>query len=90
MQPPRSLWVPFPLGRPLGVPHDTAFQHRVIAAALALLDRPSGPVLEDFPEDAPPVAEDAAPACPVSFQRPADPTSWVDRLGSTGRVGISP
>ena len=22
MQPPRALWVPFPLGRPLGVPDD--------------------------------------------------------------------
>ena len=33
LQPPRSLWVSFPLGRPLGVPNDAAFQHRVIDAA---------------------------------------------------------
>ena len=46
MAPPRSLWVPFPLGRPLGAAGDAAFQHRVIAAALVLLDRPEGPVLE--------------------------------------------
>jgi len=47
MQPPRSLWVTFPLGRPLGAPNDAAFQHRVIAAALDLLTRVSGiPMLE--------------------------------------------
>ena len=71
MAPPRALWVPFPLGRPLGVPGDPAFQHRVIAAALALLDRPKGPVLEDFPE---PVPEDDASepwSCPVRFARAA-------------------
>ena len=44
MAPPRILWVPFRLGRPLGRPGDAAFQHRVIDAALALLDAPSGPV----------------------------------------------
>ncbi len=53
-KPPRGLWVPFPLGRPLGEPEDKTFQHRVLGAALALLARDAGPVvLEDFPEDAP-------------------------------------
>jgi hypothetical protein len=47
--PPRGLWCDFPLGRPLGQPADPAFQHRVLAHALALLDAP-GPVLEEFPE----------------------------------------
>ena len=36
---PRGLWVPFELGRPLGEPEDAAFQHRVVMAALALLER---------------------------------------------------
>jgi len=67
LQPPRSLWVTFPFGRPLGLPNDAAFQHRVIAAALALLERERGPVLEDFPEDASVVNVESAPACPVSF-----------------------
>ena len=53
MRPPRALWVPFELGRPFGAPGDAGFQHRVLAAALALLDAPSGPVLADFPDDAP-------------------------------------
>ena len=53
-KPPRGLWVPFPLGRPLGEPDDKVFQHRVLGAALALLERDAGPViLEDFPDDAP-------------------------------------
>ncbi len=57
------------LGRPFGVPGDAAFQRRVLLAALQLLEREAGPVLEDFTEDAP---LDARPApegisCPVSF-----------------------
>lgn len=50
IRPPRALYAEFPLGRPLGRPLDRAFQHRVLAAAFALLGRPSGPVLETFPE----------------------------------------
>ncbi len=71
IQPPRALWVPFILGRPFGVPNDPAFQERVLLAALRLLEASSGPVLADFPEDAPPAAEvDAAQlVCPVTFAR---------------------
>ena len=54
--PPRALWVSFPLGRPFGTPGQGAFQRRVLRAALALLERPHGPVLEDFPDDAPAMA----------------------------------
>lgn len=50
MHPPRALACDFPLGRPLGRPNDPDFQHDVLRRALALLDRPSGPVLEDHPE----------------------------------------
>lgn len=82
LRPPRSLWVSFPLGRPLGKPNDAAFQHRVIAATLNLLMRPNGPVLEDYPEDAPAVTADAAPACPVSLARPADDDTWQGRLAN--------
>lgn len=82
MQPPRALWVPFPLGRPLGVPRDPAFQQRVIAAALDLLDRPAGPVLEDYPEEAPAVDHESAPACPVSFAKPTASDTWAGRLNN--------
>jgi hypothetical protein len=52
--PPRALWVPFELGRPLGAPKDEQFQIRVITRALRLLETAPGPaVLEDFPDDDP-------------------------------------
>ncbi|MEX1300510.1 MAG: hypothetical protein AB1Z81_16035 [Desulfotignum sp.] len=57
--PPRALWVPFVLGRPLGRPGDPAFQMRVTLAALALLESETGPVLIDFPDNAPDVSEPA-------------------------------
>ena len=67
-KPPRALWVPFELGRPLGVPNDAAFQRRVLLAALTLLEAPSGPVLEEFPEETPDSGEEIiALACPVNF-----------------------
>ncbi len=54
MKPPRSLWVPFELGRPFGLPNDVGLQRRVLSAALALLDLPGpGPILHDFDEIAP-------------------------------------
>ena len=51
VKPPRALFVPFPFGHTLGKPEDPEYQHRVIAAAFELLDRPSGPVLADFQDD---------------------------------------
>ena len=73
MKPPRALWVPFVLGRPFGAPNDAEFQRRVVLAALRLLEKSSGPVLEDFAEEAPaPTGGDAeAFVCPVSFAPPA-------------------
>ena len=69
VRPPRALWVPFPLGRPFGAPGDAAFQTRVLKAMLALLERDSGPVLEDFPEDAPEALDHDGEGwvCPVRF-----------------------
>jgi hypothetical protein len=51
-RPPRALWVPFELGRPMGPPSDTAFQKRVIMAALGLLTaQPQASLIVDFPDD---------------------------------------
>lgn len=81
IHPPRALWVPFELGRPLGVPADADFQSRVLLAALRLLETPRGPVLSDFPEEAntpetQSAAESAAWACPVCFApAPGDETN---------------
>lgn len=60
------------LGRPFGVPNDAAFQRKVLIAALQLFERESGPVLEDFPQDAPHQKLSSPPenlVCPVSFPR---------------------
>lgn len=76
IKPPRALWVPFELGRPLGVPNDAAFQHRVIAEAFGLLNRETGPVLEDYPEDVPggtPTEDEfemAGQVCPIDLPPP--------------------
>jgi hypothetical protein len=66
MRPPRALWVPFPLGRPLGAPNDPVFQRRVLSRLLALLEREDGPViLDDFRDDAPGAAGSPGWSCPV-------------------------
>lgn len=70
IKPPRALWVPFELGRPLGQPNDAEFQKRVLRACLDLLDAESGPVLEDYPEDVPTAArvEDmTGMVCPIDL-----------------------
>ena len=48
IRPPRALFVPFPLGYPLGEPDDPPLQLRVMRVAFALLARNDAPVLEDF------------------------------------------
>ena len=61
------------LGRPLGAPGDAVFQRDVLTAALRLLEAPSGPVLHDYPHEAPAIAavESEGFACPVNFARAA-------------------
>ncbi len=88
MQPPRALWVPFPLGRPLGKPGDAAFQLDVIKAALGLLERSHGPVLENYPRDAPPFEADGPAACPVFFAEDAGDAGDAGEKG-TWRARLS-
>ena len=83
LAPPRALWVPFMLGRPLGVPNDAQFQTRVLQAALDLLGRTAGPLIEDFAEEAP--YEDLGDVpealnCPVSFPRMRAEGALAERL----------
>ena len=59
MTPPRSLWVPFELGRPLGEPNHPAFQSETLRAALDLLENSRQPgLITDFPLDAPSAVDD--------------------------------
>jgi len=48
IRPPRALFVPFPLGYPLGEPNNPDLQANVMRAAFALLPRDDCPVLETF------------------------------------------
>ena len=53
------------------MPNDPAFQKRVLTAALNLLPfQQEGPILVDFPEEAPSASETATGwACPINFSR---------------------
>jgi len=49
VKPPRTLFVPYPFGYPLGKPNKPKFQHRIILAALQLLaTKDTLPLLIDF------------------------------------------
>lgn len=92
--PPRALWVPFELGRPLGVPEDPMFQRRVLLAALQLLEASEGPVLADFPDEAPESVsegdqEPAVWACPVSFAPDLSEATDTEKLRSAFRREVA-
>jgi hypothetical protein len=81
IKPPRALWVPFDLGRPLGPPDNPAFQRRVLMALLQLLEAPAGPLLVDFPDDEPESSDEPVIlACPVIYSQPAGETSQTESL----------
>jgi len=81
IKPPRALWVPFELGRPLGVPNDPTFQTQVLMEALQLLESSQGPVLKDFSGEEPFHQTDGGPlACPVDFSPSAEPITEMDQL----------
>lgn len=48
IQPPRALFVPFPLGYPLGEPDNSELQTFILEAAFALLTRNDIPIFESF------------------------------------------
>jgi hypothetical protein len=79
VRPPRALWVPFALGRPLGSADDSEFQQDVMRAAFALLETATGPTIADYPIEAPAEASADAWVCPVSFPL-AEATTITERL----------
>ena len=80
--PPRALWVPFELGRPLGAPDEPAFQKRVLTSCLELLEADSGPVHTDFPDEAPEAADITGWACPINLAPPDEIAGTGDDLAS--------
>lgn len=50
MQPPRLLLTPFPMGRPLGAPHDSERQRDVLQTGLKLLETAvTAPTIVHYP-----------------------------------------
>jgi hypothetical protein len=70
------------MGVPLGVPNDPDFQKRVLLALLKLFEATGGPLLVDYPEDAPEVADEEiqAVACPVFFDSPGEGEKTTDSM----------
>src|SRR5260370_24091942 len=104
LKPPRALWVPFPFGHAFGRPNDPALQHRVLRAALDLLDEPSGPVLRDLADDeepgdqpaAPPQASAVTPAAHVPIDAAMETTQmrryherWLEGSGGRTALGLT-
>jgi hypothetical protein len=104
VKPPRALFVPFPYGHALGRPNDPELQHRVLKAALDLLEAGAGPVLADFPDESESGVEPPAPvqasAIPVAASTPDDPAmettqmleyheQWMARSGGRTAFGLS-
>jgi len=80
VRPPRALWVPFPLGRPLGPPNRPDIQLDVLRQTLGLVDQPTAPALIDYPDI---FYDDISPeegwSCPVTFPT-VEPKTESDSL----------
>lgn len=85
VNPPRALWVPFPLGRPVGVPGDAEFQKDVLRAAFAMLETATEPTIDDYPIDAPGAGPEQW-ACPLNLGTPADDSLGGRLAAEVGRL----
>ena len=74
--PPRGLWCDFPLGRPLGGPSDSEFQHRVLGKAFELLDSPE-PIFAEYDVS---IVDDGTEvmACPMPPRHDPDLHAAID------------
>jgi hypothetical protein len=88
VQPPRALWVPFALGRPLGSADDAEFQKQVIRAALAMLATATSPTISDYPIEAPAEADAQSWVCPVNF--PVAQSSSIEEQLQAEVVRLAP
>ena len=88
VKPPRALWVPFPLGRPLGPPNRPDVQLDVLRRTLGLVNKTAGPVLEDYPDT---LVDDTPPeegwSCPVTFPS-AEPTTGAEAVAAQLRTEV--
>lgn len=87
IRPPRALWVPFELGRPLGLPDNSDLQNKVLMSALMLLEAAEGPLLVNFTDSheiPPPIIapESAVWACPINLKSAFVPKTDSEKLSS--------
>lgn len=100
VKPPRAVYVPFPLGLPVGHPGNVREQRAVLDLAFSTLDAASGPVLLDYRDES--AAEEAGSPLQASEveaddqARAADFATevtlmrryWEQHLAATGRTGV--
>ena len=90
-RPPRALWVPFELGRPIGPPSDPAFQKRVILAALGMLVEGGGPArIADFPDDDPREMQDPSWNAPIDLYAGAGDAAALADAMQTEALALAP
>ena len=100
VNPPRAVYVPFPLGLPLGHPGNREEQQAVLDLAFSTLDAPNGPVLVEYRDEhateeagSPLQASDVAVSASARSADLATEVTlmrryWEQRLATTGRSGV--
>ena len=86
VNPPRALWVPFALGRPLGSAEDPEFQKNVMRSAFDLLETATEPTIADYPHEAPNEAGPGTWACPLNLPVADDPSHTGRLLAEVARL----
>jgi len=86
VNPPRALWVPFALGRPLGSASDPEFQTNVMRAAFDLLELATEPTIVDYPVEAPDEAGPGQWACPLNLPVTEDESYTGQLLAEVDRL----
>ena len=99
VNPPRAVFVPFPLGLPLGHPGNVAEQQAVLDLAFSTLAAANGPVLVDFPDNgaaeggSPVQASEVTPDAAATLLDLATEVTlmrryWEQRFEATGRTAV--
>jgi hypothetical protein len=100
VKPPRAVYVPFPLGLPVGHPGNVPEQQAVLDLAFSTLDAVSVPVLLDYRDDT--AAEEGGSPLQASEIDPNEQARaanfatevtlmrryWEQHLAATGRTGV--
>lgn len=86
VNPPRALWVPYALGRPLGSASDPEFQKNVMRAAFDLLETATEPTIVDYPIEAPDEAGPGQWSCPLNLAIAEEDTHTARLLAEVARL----